>query len=45
MKLPERHAVLTSLLAYDLVGFQTQRDRRNFIQCVRTAHEERSSAG
>jgi trehalose 6-phosphate synthase len=35
MKLPERHTVLTSLLAYDLVGFQTQRDRRNFIQCVR----------
>jgi trehalose 6-phosphate synthase/phosphatase len=36
MKLPERHTLLTSLLAYDLVGFQTQRDRRNFIQCVRT---------
>lgn len=36
MKLPERQAILTSLLAYDLVGFQTQRDRRNFIQCVRT---------
>lgn len=36
MKLPERHTVLTSLLAYDLVGFQTLRDRRNFIQCVRT---------
>ena len=36
MKLPERNAVLTSLLAYDLVAFQTQRDRRNFIQCVRT---------
>jgi alpha,alpha-trehalose-phosphate synthase [UDP-forming] len=35
MKLPERNTVLTSLLAYDLVGFQTQRDRRNFIQCVR----------
>jgi len=35
MKLPERHTVLTSLLACDLVGFQTQRDRRNFIQCVR----------
>ena len=35
MKLPERLAVLTSLLAYDLLGFQTQRDRRNFIQCVR----------
>jgi len=36
LKLPERQAVLNSLLAYDLVGFQTQRDRRNFIQCVRT---------
>ncbi len=35
MKLPERNTVLASLLAYDLVGFQTQRDRRNFIQCVR----------
>ena len=36
LKLPERQAVLDSLLAYDLVGFQTLRDRRNFIQCVRT---------
>jgi trehalose 6-phosphate synthase/phosphatase len=36
MKLPERHALLSSLLAYDLIGFQTQRDRRNFVQCVRT---------
>jgi alpha,alpha-trehalose-phosphate synthase [UDP-forming] len=36
MKLPERHAVLSSLLAYDLIGFQTLRDRRNFIQCTRT---------
>jgi trehalose 6-phosphate synthase/phosphatase len=36
LKLPERQAVLDSLLAYDLVGFQTPRDRRNFIQCVRT---------
>ena len=35
MKLPERQALLNSLLAYDLVGFQTVRDRRNFIQCVR----------
>jgi trehalose 6-phosphate synthase/phosphatase len=36
MKLPERQAVLNSLLAYGLVGVQTLRDRRNFIQCVRT---------
>lgn len=35
MKLPERQAVLNSLLAYDLVGVQTPRDRRNLIQCVR----------
>jgi trehalose 6-phosphate synthase/phosphatase len=35
MKLPERQAVLNALLAYDLVGVQTQRDRRNLIQCVR----------
>lgn len=35
LKLPERQAVLSSLLAYDLVGLQTQRDRRNFVQCVR----------
>jgi trehalose 6-phosphate synthase/phosphatase len=35
MKLPERQAVLNSLLEYDLVGFQTVRDRRNFVQCVR----------
>ncbi len=36
MKLPERQAVLSSLLAYDLVGVQTMRDRRNLVQCVRT---------
>lgn len=36
LKLPEWHAVLRSLLAYDFVGVQTERDRRNLIQCVRT---------
>ncbi len=35
MKLPERQAILNALLAYDLVGVQTMRDRRNLIQCVR----------
>lgn len=34
-KLPWRQEVLRSLLAYDLVGFQTRRDRRNFVDCVR----------
>jgi alpha,alpha-trehalose-phosphate synthase [UDP-forming] len=35
LKLPWRFPVLQSLLEYDLVGFQTVRDRRNFLQCVR----------
>ncbi len=34
MKLPWRQAVLRALLAYDLVGFQAPRDRRNFVDCV-----------
>jgi trehalose 6-phosphate synthase/phosphatase len=35
VKLPWRFQVLRSLLDYDLVGFQTVRDRRNFVQCLR----------
>jgi trehalose 6-phosphate synthase len=34
VRLPWRAEVLNSLLAYDLVGFQTLRDRRNFLYCV-----------
>ena len=34
-KLPWRTEVLRALLAYDLVGFQTVRDRRNFVACLR----------
>jgi trehalose 6-phosphate synthase len=34
MKLPWRVPVLESLLRYDLVGFQTLRDRHNFVACV-----------
>jgi len=34
MKLPWRAAVIESLLRYDLVGFQTLRDRYNFVSCV-----------
>jgi trehalose 6-phosphate synthase len=36
IKLPWRFQILQALLSYDLIGFQTQRDRRNFVQCVRT---------
>lgn len=34
-KLPWRTEVLRALLAYDLIGFQTVRDRRNFVACLR----------
>ena len=47
-KLPWRKAVLESLLHFDLVGFQTQRDRRNFLACVQAlipqAHVESRGA-
>lgn len=36
MKLPWRQQVLEALLEYELVGFQTARDRRNFLDCVNT---------
>jgi len=34
LKLPWRNEVLSELLAYDLIGFQTERDRRNFLTCL-----------
>jgi len=36
LKLPWRFQILRGLLEYDLIGFQTVRDRSNFIQCVRS---------
>lgn len=47
LKLPWRAELLRALLAYDLVGFQTERDCRHFIHCVdRLMPEVRvSSAG
>ncbi|MBN2366658.1 MAG: trehalose-6-phosphate synthase [Calditrichaeota bacterium] len=35
IRLPWRFEILNALLDYDLVGLQTIRDRRNFLQCVR----------
>jgi alpha,alpha-trehalose-phosphate synthase [UDP-forming] len=35
MRLPWRTEIIHSLLAYDLLGFQTERDRVNFIRCAR----------
>jgi trehalose 6-phosphate synthase len=34
LKLPWRVQILRAMLEYDLVGFQTMRDRRNFVQCL-----------
>lgn len=35
-KLPWRMEVLAGLLEFDLIGFQTQRHKRNFLQCIRS---------
>lgn len=34
LKLPWRAQILNALLAYDLIGFQTARDSRNFLTCL-----------
>ncbi len=34
LQVPWRFALLDALLEYDLIGFQTPRDRDNFVQCV-----------
>jgi alpha,alpha-trehalose-phosphate synthase [UDP-forming] len=34
VKLPWRGQILSALLAYDLIGFQTPRDTRNFLSCI-----------
>jgi trehalose 6-phosphate synthase len=35
MRLPWRKEIVEGLLAYDLIGFQTERDRWNFVRCIR----------
>lgn len=45
VKLPWRFQFLRALLEYDLIGFQTLRDRRNFVQCLRTLIPEVSVQG
>lgn len=36
LKLPWRQELVKDLMEYRLIGFQTLRDRRNFIDCLRT---------
>jgi trehalose 6-phosphate synthase len=45
LKLPWRFQILNALLEYDLLGFQTVRDRRNFLQCVRLLLREGEATG
>ena len=35
LKLPWRMALIDALMQFDLVGFQTAHDRRNFVSCLR----------
>src|SRR5437588_7175366 len=39
-KLPQQQRLLRALLQFDLLGFQTRRDVRNFLQCVRRVMAE-----
>lgn len=34
-RLPWKHSIIRAMMEYDLIGFQTLRDRRNFVDCVR----------
>ncbi|MGE0383309.1 MAG: trehalose-6-phosphate synthase [Gammaproteobacteria bacterium] len=45
MKMPWRQSILAALAEFDLVGFQTRRDRRNFLQCVRALLKDSSVSG
>jgi trehalose 6-phosphate synthase/phosphatase len=45
LKLPWRHQILRDMLAYDLIGFQSLRDRRNFVQCARALLPEVTVTG
>lgn len=40
LRLPWREEFIDALLLYDVIGFQTERDRRNFLHCVRTIYPE-----
>lgn len=39
-RLPWAREILKGLLAYDLIGFQTLRDHRNFVHCVTSFFKE-----
>lgn len=39
LKLPWRQQIINGLLGFDLIAFQTDRDRRNFLQCAEALAE------
>ncbi|NJB66888.1 trehalose 6-phosphate synthase [Desulfobaculum xiamenense] len=45
LKLPWRQEIIRALLEFDLVGFQTFRDRRNFLQCAVTLCRDLKPSG
>jgi trehalose 6-phosphate synthase len=45
VKLPGQRRILLALLQYDLIGFQTRRDERNFVECVRRLLPEANVRG
>ena len=45
LKLPWRSQLIRAMMAYDTIGFQTLRDRRNFTQCVRALQRDISISG
>jgi trehalose 6-phosphate synthase/phosphatase len=45
LTLPWRYQLLRAMLEYDLIGLQTVRDRRNFLQCVRLMLGDAEIAG
>jgi trehalose 6-phosphate synthase len=38
LKIPWRRQLIDAMLDYDLIGFQTLRDRRNFLEAVKRIH-------
>ncbi|GAB6038875.1 trehalose-6-phosphate synthase [Fundidesulfovibrio butyratiphilus] len=45
LKLPWRRQVLDSLMSFDLLGFQTPRDRLNFAESVKRLHKDAKQRG
>jgi trehalose 6-phosphate synthase/phosphatase len=43
LRLPWRADILRDLLQYDLIGFQTLRDRHQFVQCLRRLYDVKVS--